>query len=394
MTRPLVLLPLPAALPATPVAQWEWVGAGGAARAGHVTVVVPAQALSWHRVQLPVGVQRQGPRLRAVLEGLLEDQLLDDPAQMHFALQPALNAGNPVWVAACARSWLRQALLALEQAGYQIGAVVPEWAPLADADTLWVTGDADTAQAVWVDGSGVHWRPLSADHTSSASIPESWHPLAVQAEPAVAGLAEALHRGEVQVLSRDERLQQCAQSDWDLAQGDMARSHPATRRLQQAAAALWQSAQWRPARWAAVALLGVQLLGLNVAAWQASNQLTQQRSALQATLLATFPNTPVVVDAPLQMERGMAGLRQASGSASARDLESVLAALGSLEGFEAIAPAKYAPAAIDFVAGEVRMRGLTLAPEQLPAVQNQLHTRGYSARLDGDTLLLSPRSTP
>ena len=90
----------------------------------------------------------------------------------------------------------------------------------------------------------------------------------------------------------------------------------------------------------------------------------------------------------------MAGLRQASGSASARDLESVLAALGSLEGFEALASAKYAPAAIDFVANEVRVRGLTLTPEQLPPVQNQLQTRGYSARLDGDTLLLSPRSAP
>ena len=143
-----------------------------------------------------------------------------------------------------------------------------------------------------------------------------------------------------------------------------------------------------------MALLGVQLLGLNVAAWQANSQLAQQRSALNATLLATFPNTPVVVDAPLQMERGVAGLRQASGSASARDLESLLAALGSLEGFEALAPAKYAPAAIDFVANEVRVRGLALTPEQLPPVQNQLQTRGYSARLDGDTLLLSPRSAP
>ena len=391
MTRPLVLLPLPADLSATPVAQWEWVGA---VRAGHTTVVVPAQALSWHRVQLPAGVQRQGPRLRAVLEGLLEDQLLDDPAHMHFALQPAPASQGPVWVATCARSWLRHALLALEHAGHQVSTVVPEWAPQADADTLWVTGNADTAQAVWVDGSGVHWRPLSADHTTSASIPESWLPRTLQAEPAVAGLAEALHRGEVQVLSRDERLQHCAQSDWDLAQGDMARSHPATRRIQQAAAALWQAPQWRPARWAAVALLGVQLLGLNVAAWQANSQLAQQRSALNATLLATFPNTPVVVDAPLQMERGVAGLRQASGSASARDLESLLAALGSLEGFEALAPAKYAPAAIDFVANEVRVRGLALTPEQLPPVQNQLQTRGYSARLDGDTLLLSPRSAP
>lgn len=393
MNRPLVLLPLPAELPAPPLAQWEWVGAG-AAQAGRVTVIVPAQALSWHHVQLPAGGQRQGPRLRAVLEGLLEDQLLDDPAQLHFALQPAPAAGSPVWVAVCARDWLRQALLALERAGHQIAAVVPEWAPQADAATLWVTGHAGAAQAVWVDGQGVHLRPLSADHTTPSSIPEAWQPLAVQAEPAVADLAEALQRGEVQVQSRDERLHHCTQSDWDLAQGDMARSHPLARRLQQGAAALWQAPQWRPARWAAVTLVTVQLVGLNAAAWQARSQLAQQRSALQATLLATFPNTPVVVDAPLQMERGVASLRQASGTASARDLESVLAALGTLEGFEVLASVKSAPAAIDFVAGKVRVRGLALSAAQLPALQSQLATRGYSAQLDGDTLQLSPRSTP
>ena len=44
--------------------------------------VVPARALSWQRVQLPpglaLGAGQQTPRLRSVLEGLLEDRLLDD----------------------------------------------------------------------------------------------------------------------------------------------------------------------------------------------------------------------------------------------------------------------------------------------------------------------------
>ena len=64
-------------------------------RQGEVVAVVPAQALSWHQVQLPQGSlprsmlgERGAPRLRAILDGLLEDQLLDDPAQLHLALQP------------------------------------------------------------------------------------------------------------------------------------------------------------------------------------------------------------------------------------------------------------------------------------------------------------------
>ena len=88
---------------------------------GEVVAVVPARALSWQRVQLPQGVPlgagQQTPRLRSVLEGLLEDQLLDDPAQLHFALEPGARAGKPVWVAVCDRAWLREALQVLEAAG-------------------------------------------------------------------------------------------------------------------------------------------------------------------------------------------------------------------------------------------------------------------------------------
>eukprot|EP01034_Spumella_vulgaris_P002238 gene2238-2913_t len=52
-----------------------------------VVAVVPAQALSWHQVELPKGTSAASPRLRAVLEGLLEDRLLDEPGDLHFALQ-------------------------------------------------------------------------------------------------------------------------------------------------------------------------------------------------------------------------------------------------------------------------------------------------------------------
>ena len=75
---------------------------------GEVVAVVPARALSWQRVQLPpglaLGAGQQTPRLRSVLEGLLEDRLLDDASQLHFAIQPDANPGEPVWVAVCDRT--------------------------------------------------------------------------------------------------------------------------------------------------------------------------------------------------------------------------------------------------------------------------------------------------
>ena len=64
-----------------------------------VVALVSADKLSWHQVQLPKGSLGRrftsdggAPRLRAVLEGLLEDQLLDETAQLHFAIEPKPDA--------------------------------------------------------------------------------------------------------------------------------------------------------------------------------------------------------------------------------------------------------------------------------------------------------------
>src|SRR5512133_3539364 len=64
-------------------------------RQTEVIVLLPMPALSWHQVQLPKGSLARGlmaergvSRLRAILDGLLEDRLLDEPAQLHLALQP------------------------------------------------------------------------------------------------------------------------------------------------------------------------------------------------------------------------------------------------------------------------------------------------------------------
>ena len=60
---------------------------------------VPSGMLSWHQVTLPQGSMSGAVRLRSVLNGLLEDRLLDDPESLHFALEPGARVGVPVWVA-------------------------------------------------------------------------------------------------------------------------------------------------------------------------------------------------------------------------------------------------------------------------------------------------------
>lgn len=383
------------------------------AGAGLETVaVVPARALSWHQVTLPVGTlaqgwlaQRSAPRLRAVLEGLLEDQLLDDPAQLHFALPPDARDGAPVWVAVCLRRWLQDALLALQQAGHAPHRVVPEWTPttpLPDTQepaapaVRWLTGQEDNAQLAWADTQGVHLWPLQRHQGGTGSLV---HPLSalvpagaeVRAEPAVAQWAEQLLHRSVQVVPQAQRLLEAAHSDWDLAQLELARRNPWLARLAVAGATVWSAPHWRPARWAAAGLVLVQVLGLNAFAWHARGQLDQQRSAIRSTLTATFPQTTVVVDAPLQMQRAVAALQQSSGHASARDLETLLHIYGA---FSPPARENTALTAMDFVAGELRLSGTGYAPAQAAALDTAAQAHGVGARLEGNALVLQARATP
>ena len=136
-----------------------------AAAGAEIVAVVPACRLSWHRLALPKGALKAGmfkegggARLRAVLDGLLEDRMLDDTGQVHFAIEPQPRPDEPVWVAACERAWLHAWLAALAQAGRPVARIVPELAPPpADAPisaSLHVTGTPDHAQLMLAGPDG------------------------------------------------------------------------------------------------------------------------------------------------------------------------------------------------------------------------------------------------
>jgi general secretion pathway protein L len=89
-----------------------------------------------------------------------------------------------------------------------------------------------------------------------------------------------------------------------------------------------------------------------------------------------------VVDAPVQMAREVASLQQATGGVASADLEPMLGVLaGSL-------PSGRVPTAIDYSAGQLRLRGLGLQPAETDSVAAKLSARGYSARSEGDLLLV------
>lgn len=368
-SAPAALLPRPA-------------GAGA-----EVVAIAPLSALSWHQVELPKGVTAASPRLRAVLEGLLEDRLLDEPESLHFALQPQARAGAPVWVAVCGRQWLRDAVQALETAGRPISRIVPEFAP-EEPLTLHAIGEPESATLVLAGSDGVLALPLAAP--ALAMLPPLSDDARRVAEPAVAALAEQLLQHPVELQQAPHRWLQAAQSGWDLAQAEFASSNRA--RAAKRLASLWadvlRAPHWRPARWGAIVLVAANLAGLNAWAWKERSSLDAKRDSVRRVLTTTFPQVKLVVDAPLQMEKEVALLRQAAGATSGRDLEAMLGELA------VVAPPQQPLSSIEYTGGELRVKGLASTPPEAAALAESLRSRGYAAQPRGDTLVLTLRDVP
>ncbi|HYD76810.1 type II secretion system protein GspL [Ramlibacter sp.] len=352
-----------------------------------VVLLAPATALSWHRVELPKGAGTRSPRLRAVLEGVLEERLLDEPENLHFALEPAPVAGAPSWVAVCDRAWLRQALQVFESIQRPATRVVPEFAPEGET-ALYALGEPENARLVCAGADGVFLLPLAA--TSLALLPSLPESAPLVSEPAVAAQAEQLLQHTPQLQQPAERWLAAARSRWDLAQLEFA-STGRTRTFKKLSAAwaeLGRAPQWRPARWGAALLVAVQLVGLNAWAWKERAALADKRDTARSILTQTFPHVRAVVDAPVQMEREVAALRQLTGAPSARNLESLLGAVASA------APAGRVATGLDYNGSELRLRGVAANEAEARPLMESLRGRGYVAAWQGDALVVRPEAQP
>jgi len=117
----------------------------------------------------------------------------------------------------------------------------------------------------------------------------------------------------------------------------------------------------------------VHLAGLNLLAWQTRTDLARRQAAVRAVLTESFPKVTLVVDAPVQMAREVALLRQRSGATSPRDLEPLLSAFGTP------ALAGEGPSALEFAAGELRAKGVQMSADELAAFNQSLSPLGYRA---------------
>ena len=352
--------------------------------ATQVVALIPPERLSWHRVTLPRGSlthgwlrRRDARHLRRVLDGLLEEQLLDEPQDLHLALEPDARDQSEVLLAAFDRGWLQQQLHVLRQFGLAPGRILPLLAPDNPTATLHLTGEPDHVQLVSLQGRLPLCLPL---HENSVRVLHADHDTVV-ATPALASLGEAMFQQRLQVQALAQRLLQACQSRWDLAQFDLANLTPSgiTERAARALVNLWQAPQWRPARLALLGLALVQLIGLQALAWQTRTSLRSQHAELETILRQTFAHISAVLDAPLQMERELTLLRHSSATPGARDLDVMLSALGRAGVTDLDA--------LDYAGGELRLRarvGTQPLSERAPALGGM----GYRLDADGDRSVL------
>jgi general secretion pathway protein L len=368
--------------------------------AGHkVVAVVQARALSWHRVTLPKTLLRMGPvtrgsqtvQLRSALEGLLEDQLLDEPALLHFALAPQTTEEQSIWVAACDRAWLRASLQILEQVQRSASLIVPEFAPTAATShaalELHVTAGLAPAQLVFPNPHGVTVMPLDAAAAALLALPNN---ATIVAEPGSSALAEQLFKRQVVLQTESQRWLQSARTEWNLAQFDLARSNR-TRALKNLALG-WNSfrhaPKWRASRWMLGLLLAFNLIGLNALAWKERSALELKQAKIRDTLLQAFPEVKVVLDAPLQMEREVSALQLATGTASQHGLEAMLTSLSSASS------TPLSPSEIEFASGQAHLKGLQLTTEEATNLETRMQASGYAMRIEGNVLVVRVQGAP
>jgi general secretion pathway protein L len=358
-------------------------------RADSIVAVLPAADVGWHRLVCP---KAPASRLRAALSGLLEENLLDEPTQVHLALAPQSQAGSETWVAACDHTWLSQQLATLDKEGVRVDRVVPAvwpddppagyFAPVEPADD-----EARGMQLTWSTREGVATWPVRGA-AARRLLPDTLPPDArFFAAPAVAAPAERWLGAPVAVQSVGEHLLQASRSLWNLRQFDLAPSNRGLSALNERWRA-FRGPAWRPVRLGLIGLIAVQLVGLNLWAWGQRHAMQAKRTAMVEVLRAAHPQIQAVLDAPVQMRRENEALRAAAGKAGDDDLESLLQAAASAW------PPSTPVQAFQYDSGSLTLAVPGWAPPQIEQFRSVLMAAGWHVEVADVRIVVSRGSRP
>ena len=350
-------------------------------------VAVPAESdLSWRRVTLP---KTGRARMRDALAGLLEEVLLDDPDQLHFALEAGASGGKECWVAVTHKAWLVEHLGALEGAQVFVDRVAPLSWPRSPA-----TGhfhEIEPSEDSTISPTGLRWSCADGvvELRLDGSLARTLFPLADlpsaqwSATPASAEAAQAWLGTSVSVVSPASHNLGALAGTWNLRQFELAPRARGGRALRQLYRGFTHRT-WRPVRWGLAGLIVVQLLGLNLWAWHQRSSIEARRAALEQTLRSAHPHVRSVLDAGVQMQRETALLRAAAGRPGDDDIETLLSAAANAwpDGMGPLDSLRFEP-------GRLSLSSIGWNNEQIEAFRHALQGEGWQLDVNEGRFIVS-----
>lgn len=297
---------------------------------GPCEVVLASDLVSLERVAVPPSQQR---RLGSALRYLVEELALPDPERLHVAAAPAPERGA-LCLGIVDRQWLRSLLEKLAGAKLSATAAYPE--------TLLPTLLPHTWSVVWLGGEGFvrtsENEAVALDATQRDGAPRNLGLALEQASVAdsrpqtvVVRCGRGAVPPHIKAWSRALEVPVEAGPEWswsdaqrrpplDLLQGEFAA---------RSVAAPWLRRLRRPAILAA-ALLALGSIALALDWWAKVRERDALLAEMRTAYRETFGERATVVDAPLQMGRALADLRQRAGHVGPADFVALLGVAAEL----------------------------------------------------------------
>ncbi|MGZ3183234.1 MAG: type II secretion system protein GspL [Telluria sp.] len=263
-------------------------------------------------------------RLRAALPGLVEEQLLSDPADCAIAAAPAMDSDGVRTVAVVQRAWFEALVHALFTLGARSVSALPQQLclPLAPGGASAAIGPGELALRTGLyEGVGLALAdaPVMALETARTLAGD-----AALTVYAASGLAEELARAAAG-MAPPVHVEAQTWAQW------IAGSKSITLDLVPALGSAglprrdWQRWRW-PVRIALAALV-VNIAALNVQWLRMKREADAVRQSINQTFKAAYPNQPVV-DPIAQLRRNIADARASSGQMSPDEFIYQAAAFG------------------------------------------------------------------
>ena len=354
-----------------------------------VVAVVPARRLSWHRVEIPLALKRQSKRIEVFLRNALEDAVLEEQSELHFALAPNWAKEKVAWVAVCNRSWLRGNLDGLAAAGYVVTRLIPELYPTQEPrmlalghnrhPMLWFTNERDGVWGLPLDKETAA-TALSSLNSDSEGLPDK-----ILADASGSRYLDSQQDKALTLIANGEHIQWSRSSEWDMLQWSF-QSSESSRLLSKGWRTVnrwWFDLKWKRFRQGLAALIVVNLIGLNLWTALAQAHLNRENDELLKLFKASYPRVQVVIDPHRQM---LAEVRrtQAQTKGGGVSFHAAMSALGEL-----IPPDAGLAKEIQFSAGVLTVKGLAQSPEQTALIRTKLAGKGLDFKASEDIWMVS-----